>query len=105
MQVEFVDLRIFVAVADTGSITAGAERVALSLAAASARIRALELQVGAALFERGRRGVSLTAAGQVLLRHARVGRSPCGWLPTRPRCRNGCPSAWPTFCWRIPAWT
>ncbi|WP_193387838.1 LysR family transcriptional regulator, partial [Xanthomonas phaseoli] len=48
MQVEFVDLRIFVAVADTGSITAGADRVALSLAATSARIRALELQVGAA---------------------------------------------------------
>ncbi|MBV6887194.1 LysR substrate-binding domain-containing protein [Xanthomonas euvesicatoria] len=72
MQVEFTDLRIFVAVADTGSITAGADRVALSLAATSARIRALELQVGAALFERGRRGVTLTAAGQVLLRHARV---------------------------------
>ncbi|MCC8443528.1 LysR family transcriptional regulator [Xanthomonas cannabis] len=72
MQVEFVDLRIFVAVAETGSITAGADRVALSLAAASARIRALELQVGAALFERGRRGVTLTAAGQVLLRHART---------------------------------
>ncbi len=55
MQVEFIDLRIFVAVADTGSITAGADRVALSLAATSARVRALELQVGAALFERGRR--------------------------------------------------
>ncbi|CCG35548.1 bacterial regulatory helix-turn-helix, LysR family protein [Xanthomonas citri pv. mangiferaeindicae LMG 941] len=72
MQVEFTDLRIFVAVADTGSITAGADRVALSLAATSARIRALELQIGAALFERGRRGVTLTAAGQVLLRHARA---------------------------------
>ncbi|WP_372372307.1 LysR substrate-binding domain-containing protein [Xanthomonas sp. NCPPB 1638] len=72
MQVEFVDLRIFVAVAEAGSITAGADRVALSLAAASARIRALELQLGAAVFERGRRWVTLTAAGQVLLRHARV---------------------------------
>ncbi|PPU77794.1 LysR family transcriptional regulator [Xanthomonas cucurbitae] len=72
MQVEFVDLRIFVAVAEAGSITAGADRVALSLAAASARIRALELRLGAAVFERGRRGVTLTAAGQVLLRHARV---------------------------------
>ncbi|MGD6693123.1 LysR family transcriptional regulator [Xanthomonas citri pv. citri] len=72
MQVEFTDLRIFVAVADTGSITAGADRVALSLAATSARIRALELQIGVALFERGRRGVTLTAAGQVLLRHARA---------------------------------
>ncbi|MBB4131251.1 LysR substrate-binding domain-containing protein [Xanthomonas sp. 3075] len=71
MHLEFVDLRLFVAVVEAGSITAGAERAALSLAAASARIRALELQVGAALLERGRRSVSLTPAGGVLLRHAR----------------------------------
>ncbi|MBB4605587.1 LysR family transcriptional regulator [Xanthomonas arboricola] len=71
MHLEFVDLRLFIAVVETGSITAGAQRAALSLAAASARIRALELQVGAVLLERGRRGVSLTPAGGVLLRHAR----------------------------------
>ncbi|WP_141696671.1 LysR family transcriptional regulator, partial [Xanthomonas graminis] len=55
MHLDFIDLRLFVAVAEAGSITAGAERAALSLAAASARIRALELQAGAALFARGRR--------------------------------------------------
>ncbi|MBN6111047.1 LysR substrate-binding domain-containing protein [Xanthomonas bonasiae] len=71
MHLDFIDLRLFVAVAEAGSITAGADRAALSLAAASARIRALEQQAGAALFARGRRGVSLTAAGAALLRHAR----------------------------------
>ncbi|ELP99396.1 LysR family transcriptional regulator, partial [Xanthomonas translucens DAR61454] len=54
MHLDFIGLRLFVAVAEAGSITAGAERAALSLAAApSARIRGLELQVGAALFARG----------------------------------------------------
>jgi len=71
MHLDFTDLRLFAAVADAGSITAGAERAALSLAAASARIRALEQQAGATLLQRGRRGVTLTAAGAALLRHAR----------------------------------
>lgn len=71
MHLDFTDLRLFAAVADAGSITAGAERAALSLAAASARIRALEQQAGAMLLQRGRRGVTLTAAGTALLRHAR----------------------------------
>ncbi|MXV06934.1 MULTISPECIES: LysR substrate-binding domain-containing protein [unclassified Xanthomonas] len=71
MHLDFTDLRLFLAVAEAGSITAGADRAALSLAAASARIRALETQLGVALFERGPRGVGLTAAGTALLRHAR----------------------------------
>ncbi|WP_369943021.1 LysR family transcriptional regulator [Xanthomonas medicagonis] len=72
MHLDFTDLRLFAAVADAGSITAGAERAALSLAAASARIRALEQQAGATLLQRGRRGVTLTVAGAAAaLRHAR----------------------------------
>ncbi|WP_371183431.1 LysR substrate-binding domain-containing protein [Xanthomonas sacchari] len=71
MHLDFTDLRLFLAVAEAGSITAGADRAALSLAAASARIRALETHLGVALFERGPRGVGLTAAGTALLRHAR----------------------------------
>jgi len=71
MHFDFTDLRLFVAVADAGSITAGANAAALSLAAASARLRQLEDQAGVRLFDRGRRGVALTAAGRALLRHAR----------------------------------
>jgi len=71
MHFDLTDLRLFVAVADAGSITAGAAASALSLAAASARLRQLEDQAGVALLERGRRGVQLTPAGRALLRHAR----------------------------------
>jgi DNA-binding transcriptional LysR family regulator len=69
--VDLIDLDLVVAVADTGSITHGAARSHLSLPAASARIRDLERAVGANLFDRHRRGVTLTSAGTVLLHHAR----------------------------------
>ncbi|MDR7269554.1 molybdate transport repressor ModE-like protein [Pelomonas saccharophila] len=64
------DLRLFTAVADTGTITAGARAVHLSLAAASARLQALEQAVGAALMQRAKTGITLTDAGRTLLRHA-----------------------------------
>lgn len=66
------DLSLFRHVADAGSITGGAERAHLALAAASARIRAMEADLGAALLTRGRSGVTPTAAGRVLLGHART---------------------------------
>ena len=72
MHFDLVDLKLFIAVADTGSITGGALRVHLALASASARIRALEAGVGVALLKRGRRGVELTAAGSSLLEHGRL---------------------------------
>ena len=72
MRFDLVDLQLFVAVADTSSITAGALRVHLALASASARIKGLEQALGATLLKRGRRGVELTAAGESLLDHARI---------------------------------
>ena len=71
MHFDLTDLRLFVAAAEAGSITAGAERVNLALASASARVRGMEAALGAALLERGRRGVRPTPAGQTLLHHAR----------------------------------
>jgi DNA-binding transcriptional LysR family regulator len=70
--VDLIDLDLVTAVAETGSITHGAARARLSLPSASGRIRSLEHTLGVKLFDRGRRGVTLTPAGQVLLRHARV---------------------------------
>ena len=64
------DLRLFAAVAEAGTITAGARAVHLSLAAASARLQALETAVGAALMRRAKTGITLTDAGRTLLRHA-----------------------------------
>jgi DNA-binding transcriptional LysR family regulator len=72
MRFDLVDLQLFIAVADERSITRGALRSHLALASASARIKALEAALGAALLKRGRRGVELTAAGESLLDHARI---------------------------------
>ena len=71
MHFDLTDLRLFVAVADAGSITAGASASALSLAAASARLRQLEDQAGVDLLERGRPGVQLTPARPAQQRQAR----------------------------------
>src|SRR5882724_13256245 len=72
MRFDLVDLQLFIAVAETRSITAGASRVHLALASASERIKGLEAALGVALLKRGRRGVELTSAGESLLDHARV---------------------------------
>ena len=72
MRFDLVDLHLFVAVADSRSITQGAARCNLALASASARIKGLEEALGVALLTRGRRGVAPTAAGESLLGHARI---------------------------------
>lgn len=66
------DLRLFVSIADAQSLTRGARKAFLSPAAASVRLKALEEQLGSRLFYRGNRGVTLTSAGQTLLRHAHL---------------------------------
>jgi DNA-binding transcriptional LysR family regulator len=72
MRFDLVDLQLFVAVADSGSITHGAERAHLALASASARIKGLEADLGVTLVRRRRRGIELTAAGESLRDHARL---------------------------------
>ena len=67
---DLATLRLYVAAVDTGSLTAGAERMGISLAAASKRIAELESHVGAPLLARSKRGVVPTTAGQTLQRHA-----------------------------------
>ena len=72
MRVDLVDLSLFRHVVEAGSITHGAERAHLALAAASTRIRHMEQALGAALLTRGRQGVTPTQAGRTLLQHART---------------------------------
>lgn len=67
---DLVDLRLFVMVAEHNSFTKGAEKVFLSVAAASLRIKGLEERLGAQLLYRNKRGVLPTRAGEVLLEHA-----------------------------------
>lgn len=72
MRFDLSDLALFRHVVEAGSITAGAERAHLALAAASTRIRNMEETLGAALLVRARQGVTPTQAGRTLLQHARI---------------------------------
>src|SRR3954453_19633046 len=72
MGFDLVDLQLFVAVAETRSITNGAQRVHLALASGSGRIKGLEDAFGRARVTRVRRGGELTPDGESLLDHARV---------------------------------
>lgn len=72
MRFDLTDLRLFLAVAEAGSITHGAADVGLSLAAASERLRDMEATGGVRLLDRRRRGVVPTEAGGALLHHARL---------------------------------
>lgn len=72
MHFGWTDLQVFLHVIEAGSMTAGAERCHLTLAAVSARIRALEEASGVLLLTRQPRGVAPTSAGEVLAGHARL---------------------------------
>src|SRR3954468_23295240 len=72
MHFDLTDLRLFRQIVEAGSITRGAERAHLALAAASTRVRHMEESLGAPLLTRGRQGVTPTAAGRTLLQHART---------------------------------
>lgn len=72
MRFDLTDLRLFCDVVDEGSITHGAQKAALALAAASTRIRQMEEALGAPLLTRSRQGVTPTPAGRTLLKHARA---------------------------------
>ncbi|MCP5111030.1 MAG: LysR family transcriptional regulator [bacterium] len=67
---QITSLRTFIAVSRTGGFHSAAERLNVTQAAVSARIKALEDQLGQRLFDRGRSGAVLTAVGQELLPHA-----------------------------------
>lgn len=64
-------LEIFDVVVQAGSFSGAAERLHLSQPAVSQHIGDLEAAVGARLFARGRRGVSLLPAGETLHRYTR----------------------------------
>ena len=68
---EIRQLRAFVAIAELGTFTAGAQRVHVTQAAISMQIRQLEHELGARLFIRAPRRVMLTEAGEQLLQRAR----------------------------------
>ncbi|MFE9017142.1 LysR family transcriptional regulator [Streptomyces sp. NPDC007808] len=65
------ELRVLVAVADTGGFSAAAGKLGLTQSAISHSVRGSERKIGAVLFERGRSGARPTAAGEKAVAHAR----------------------------------
>lgn len=64
-------LRVFLVVAETGSVTAAAARLYLTQPAVSAALKRLSTAIGAPLFARRGRSLVLTARGEVLEREAK----------------------------------
>lgn len=63
-------LRYFVAIAEEGQITAAAKRLHMAQPPLSQQLKAMEQELGGALFEREGRGMQLTEEGRALYRHA-----------------------------------
>lgn len=69
-RVDPFDLQLFSAVVEHGTITAAAQAMSLSLAAASTRLKTLEHRVGTKLLQRSKAGAEPTDAGRALARRA-----------------------------------
>lgn len=75
MLMDLRQLEYFIAVAEERNFTRAAERVHISQSGVSAQIRQLEHELGAQLFDRSSRVVTLTVAGKAALEHARATRA------------------------------
>jgi LysR family transcriptional activator of glutamate synthase operon len=69
--VEIRQIQYFLSVVDTGSFSAAADEHYISQSSLSKMIIALEKELVVTLFDRSKRKVSLTEAGEAFLRHAR----------------------------------
>ena len=67
MDIAWNDLRLFLAVAETGSLSGAARKLRIGQPTVTRRLATLEYSMGAALFRRSVDGASLTAAGERLL--------------------------------------
>ena len=69
---ELRQLRYFVGISEAGSLLKASARLHVAQPSLSQQVAALEHAVGARLFDRSSRGITLTEAGKVFLEHAKV---------------------------------
>jgi DNA-binding transcriptional LysR family regulator len=70
--VSLTQIRTFVTVAETGNLGRAARALRIAQPALSRQIRSLEDELGAALFVRTPRGMTLSTSGEAFLPHART---------------------------------
>ena len=63
-------LQYFIAVAEEGTVSGAAQSLSISQSAVTDAIKELETDLGVALFERHRRGLTITHKGHQFFRHA-----------------------------------
>jgi LysR family transcriptional regulator, transcription activator of glutamate synthase operon len=68
--VEIKQVQYFLAVVENGSFSTAAEELYISQSSLSKQMISLEKELGCPLFDRSRRKIALTEAGQVFLQHA-----------------------------------
>lgn len=85
-----MQIRGFVAVAEEAHVGRAAEKMRLAQPALSRHIRALEDELGTALFTRTPRGMTLLPAGATFLEHAReiLARVEAAALAVKPTSRR-----------------
>ena len=71
-RIDLVSLRLVVLCVELGSLSAAARRGHLSVSGASHRISCLEDTLGVALFQRRRKGLQPTTAGEIVATSGRV---------------------------------
>ena len=69
---ELRQLRYFVGISEAGSLLKASARLHIAQPALGQQMAALEQELGAKLFDRSSRGVTLTEAGRTFLEHARL---------------------------------
>jgi len=72
MRFDLTDLRLFISIVESGTITAGAAQSHMTLASASQRVIGMEESLGTPLLLRAKQGVTPTEAGRTLVHHARL---------------------------------
>lgn len=88
---ELWSLRVFLEVAATRSMTAGAANLGLTQSAVSQVVRKMEAEFGVPLFERGRRPLALTPAGKLLEQRAAPLLRDAAGIPDLVRQAAGAP--------------